>query len=159
MSEPFRLAAEKEQSLTVYTNRHVFAVDMQDGKTIGAVRAVDTLTGAITTYRGRMFIDCTGDGWVGFYAGAELRKGREARSEFGESLAPEQADEITMSGCSRATRCHSARWTRASPRLHPRRGRPVPRPRSSACSIRYFTGVSELGTRRDRRHLPGRGSR
>jgi len=98
-SEPFRLAAEAEKNLTVFVNRHVFAVEMRDKGAIAAVKAVDTLTGAITVYGGRQFIDCTGDGWVGYFAGAEYRIGREARAEFNESLAPEKADKITMSGC------------------------------------------------------------
>ena len=72
MSEPFRLLAEKEESLTVFVNRHVFAVEMSDEKTIAAVRAMDTLTGEISIYRATQFLDCTGDGWVGFYAGAKL---------------------------------------------------------------------------------------
>ncbi|MBO3842858.1 MAG: FAD-dependent oxidoreductase, partial [Candidatus Brockarchaeota archaeon] len=42
------------------------------------------------------FIDCTGDGTVGAAAGAEYRYGRESRAEFGESLAPEQADRMTQ---------------------------------------------------------------
>lgn len=28
-------------------------------------------------YRGKLFIDCTGDGWLGYYAGAKYRFGRE----------------------------------------------------------------------------------
>ncbi|TMV46435.1 FAD-dependent oxidoreductase [Paenibacillus mesophilus] len=43
-----------------------------------------------------VFIDCTGDGLVGFLAGASCRIGREARAEFGESWAPEVADDITL---------------------------------------------------------------
>lgn len=43
-----------------------------------------------------LFADCTGDGTVGFLAGADYRYGREASSEFGESLAPEKADSIVM---------------------------------------------------------------
>jgi hypothetical protein len=98
-SEPFRILSEREENLTVLVNRHVFAVDMTDKKTIAAVRAIDTLTGEIHIYRGRQFVDCTGDGWVGYFAGAEYRMGRESREEFGEDLAPAEADEITMSGC------------------------------------------------------------
>ena len=37
-----------------------------------------------------MFCDCTGDSRLGLEAGAEMRSGREARAEFGESLAPGQ---------------------------------------------------------------------
>lgn len=31
-----------------------------------------------------LFIDCTGDAWLGFWAGADWRYGREGRDEFGE---------------------------------------------------------------------------
>ncbi|WP_080840749.1 FAD-dependent oxidoreductase [Cohnella massiliensis] len=47
-------------------------------------------------FESRMFLDCTGDGLVGFLAGAEFRLGREARSEYGEEWAPEVADDITL---------------------------------------------------------------
>lgn len=47
-------------------------------------------------FRARLFIDTTGHGWIGYYAGAEFRHGTEARSEFSETLAPEKATENTM---------------------------------------------------------------
>ena len=43
-----------------------------------------------------LFSDCTGDGTIGFLAGAHWRMGREGRDEYGESLAPETADKLTM---------------------------------------------------------------
>ena len=43
-----------------------------------------------------LFADCTGDGNIGFLAGADYRMGREGRMDFGESLAPEKADSLTM---------------------------------------------------------------
>jgi hypothetical protein len=43
-----------------------------------------------------IYLDCTGDGLVGFMAGAKYRLGREAQSEFNEPWAPEEADEITL---------------------------------------------------------------
>ena len=43
-----------------------------------------------------LFSDCTGDGTIGYLAGADYRMGRESRSEFGEELAPEIADDMTM---------------------------------------------------------------
>ena len=99
MSEPFRIVTAAEKDLTVFLNRHVFAAEMRDDKTIAAVKAVDTLTGEITSYRAKVFLDCTGDGWVGFFAGAKFARGREARAKYNESLAPAKADDITMSGC------------------------------------------------------------
>ena len=99
MSEPFLALAQGEKKLSVFLNRRVIAADMQSPTQIGGVQAVDTLTGAMTSYRGKIFLDCTGDGWLGFYAGARYRHGRESRDEYGESLAPEKADRINMSGC------------------------------------------------------------
>ncbi len=42
------------------------------------------------------FADCSGDGRLAFEAGAHYRRGREARSEYGETGAPEAADECGM---------------------------------------------------------------
>jgi hypothetical protein len=44
----------------------------------------------------RQFLDCTGDCRLGIEAGAEYRVGREARAEFGESLAGDTADRHTL---------------------------------------------------------------
>jgi len=99
MSEPLKLLTEAEKNLTVLMEQRVIGVKMADEKTIESVRAMHTRTGEVTVFRGRIFIDCTGDGWLGYYAGAEYRLGREAKDEFGEDLAPDAPDSITMSGC------------------------------------------------------------
>jgi hypothetical protein len=44
----------------------------------------------------KIFADCSGDGVLAPLTGAEFRIGREARSEYGETIAPEQADQRTM---------------------------------------------------------------
>jgi len=98
-SNAFMTLCKAEKNLTVFLNQHVFEAVMDGKKRIKGVRSVSTLTGLISEYRGTLFIDCSGDGWLGYYAGAEYRQGREASSEFGEDLAPEKADDITMSGC------------------------------------------------------------
>lgn len=46
--------------------------------------------------RARFFADCSGDGRLGFEAGADYRMGREAKAEYGESLAQDQADSYTL---------------------------------------------------------------
>lgn len=43
-----------------------------------------------------LFVDATGDSRLGLESGAEIRWGREARSEFQETLAPEKADGETL---------------------------------------------------------------
>ncbi len=99
MSAAFQELADAEPNLTVFYNSRVINAEKPSGQSISAVIAVNTLTLRHKRFSGKMFVDCTGDGWVGFYAGAEYRFGREASGEFGESAAPEQADSITMSGC------------------------------------------------------------
>ncbi|QHW31750.1 FAD-dependent oxidoreductase [Paenibacillus rhizovicinus] len=47
-------------------------------------------------FEGDVVLDCTGDGLVGFLAGAKYRIGREAKAEFNEDWAPEIADDITL---------------------------------------------------------------
>ncbi len=98
MSEAYHIQAAGEKNLTVFNNSRVMGVERR-GTAITAVQAVSTLTLAPIRVRGKQFIDCTGDGWVGYYAGAAYRFGRESRDEFGESAAPPAADRITMSGC------------------------------------------------------------
>jgi hypothetical protein len=44
----------------------------------------------------KMFVDATGDSRLALESGAAFRMGREARSEFNESLAPEKADMETL---------------------------------------------------------------
>jgi hypothetical protein len=98
---PFSYAAEmavaRENNISLFLNENVCAADMADGA-IRSVRSANTLSGERSVFRADWFIDCTGDGWLGHYAGAEYRLGREAQSEFKESLAPKEASRETMSG-------------------------------------------------------------
>lgn len=97
----------KESNLSVFGGERIVAAETsarpESPSRPGIVAAVsrNTLAGVRTRWRGTVFIDCTGDGWLGCYAGAEYRLGREAAAEFGEpqDLAPEKADSLTMSGC------------------------------------------------------------
>lgn len=98
-SAPWQKLAEAETNLTVFFNHRVDGVIMDNESRIKGVEAVQTLDGTRAVFIGTMFVDCTGDGWVGYYAGADFRLGREARNEFNEPDAPLLADNITMSGC------------------------------------------------------------
>ena len=94
--------AKDEENLTVLVNAHVTGVQMKDDTTISGVTVLDMNTLLKTSYTARQFIDCTGDGWVGYYAGAKYRFGREAAYQHKEDIAPEAADTMTMSGCIRS---------------------------------------------------------
>lgn len=91
--------ANSEKSLTIRYNCHACDVVMKDDKTIQSVVVLDIHKLTKSSYTGKMFIDCTGDGWLGYYAGAKYRLGRESESQHNESLAPQFADTLTMSGC------------------------------------------------------------
>ena len=97
MSDAYRVQAAAETNLAVRLNERVLNVE-KDARRISAVFSKNTLTGKWTRYRAKVFIDCTGDGWLGYYAGVPYRKGREGRDEFGEAEAPDVPDATTMSG-------------------------------------------------------------
>ncbi len=62
---------------------------------ITSIDARNTRSGKELRFEAPVFIDCTGDGWIGYRAGAKYRTGREGRTEFDESLAPPQPDAMT----------------------------------------------------------------
>ena len=84
-----------EPNIRLFLNTHVFRVE-KDGSRIKAAVARSTITGREFRFSGRWFVDCTGDGNLGFLAGADYRMGRESRAETGESHAPEKADQLVM---------------------------------------------------------------
>ncbi|GJM78393.1 hypothetical protein HMSSN139_08890 [Paenibacillus sp. HMSSN-139] len=88
-----------EPNLSLYLNTDVHEVEA-DGEE--EARQIRSVTGWMMgserriRFESPIFLDCTGDGLVGFLAGAKYRLGREARHEFGEAWAPEVADDITL---------------------------------------------------------------
>ncbi|MHC4741765.1 MAG: FAD-dependent oxidoreductase [Planctomycetota bacterium] len=87
--------AKAEKNLSLFVNVHAFDVEM-DGSRITAVIAKDIRNSKELRFKGKLFADCTGDGTLGFLAGADFRMGREGKAETGESLAPEKPDKMTM---------------------------------------------------------------
>ena len=63
---------------------------------IASVIAMNVLTGEELRFEAPLFADCTGDATLGVLAGAMYSIGREPQSAFGEELAPQQADDMTM---------------------------------------------------------------
>jgi hypothetical protein len=82
-----------EKNIRLYLGWHVFRATRK-GNDIEAVDAKNATTNRELRFSAPVFVDCTGTGTVGFLAGADYRLGREARSEFHESLAPETADKL-----------------------------------------------------------------
>lgn len=86
---------QAEKSLHLFLNTHACGVE-KEGDRIAAVVARDIRSGKQLRFAGRVFADCTGDGTIGFLAGADYRYGRESREQTGEQLAVEKADRQTM---------------------------------------------------------------
>jgi len=84
-----------ERNLRLFLNMHAHAVE-KDADRIVAVIARDIRTGKDLRFRASLFADCTGDGTIGFLAGADWRMGRESWQETGETLAPQEPDKMTM---------------------------------------------------------------
>jgi hypothetical protein len=85
-----------EENISLFLNTRAVSVEMRGNSRIRSVIAINVHTGRRMRFSAPLFADTTGHGWIGYYAGAEYRMGQEARSEFGESLAPVEAGERTM---------------------------------------------------------------
>ncbi len=90
-----RQAVEKEENISLFLNTHVYSASTKNGK-IKSVTAKNIITGKEYKFWGKLFADCTGDGNLGFLAGADFRVGRESKNKTGEIRAPEKADNLVM---------------------------------------------------------------
>lgn len=84
-----------EPDIALFLNTSVYETGMENGR-IGWVDGLQLASERRFRFESGYFIDCSGDGVAAYQAGALYRWGREAQSEFGESLAPETADGCTM---------------------------------------------------------------
>jgi hypothetical protein len=88
-----------EPGIRLFLNTDVREVDAEGSDSGRRIRSVTGWTMGSErriAFRSPVFIDASGDGLPGYLAGAEFRIGREARSEFDESWAPELADDVTL---------------------------------------------------------------
>lgn len=84
-----------EKNIHLLMPYHAVSVE-HDSDMITAVIAQDTYTGRQVRLEAPLFADCTGDGTIGYKAGAAFMTGREDKEYFGESIAPEMADTSVM---------------------------------------------------------------
>jgi FAD dependent oxidoreductase len=80
-----------EPNITLLLNTAVHDLEKSDADTIKSVRAFCSQNSTAYEITAPIFIDASGDGIVGFLAGAAFRIGAESRSEFGELFAPEKS--------------------------------------------------------------------
>jgi len=87
--------ARYEPNVTLLLNCTCLAAEMQ-GSRIASALGWQLTTQTYHRVRAKVFADCSGDAILAPLTGAAFRMGREARSEYGESIAPETADSRTM---------------------------------------------------------------
>jgi hypothetical protein len=84
-----------EPNITLLLDSVLYAATTRDQRIEQALVRCDK-TEHLYRITAKLFCDCTGDSRLALEAGADMRSGREARTEFGESLAPEKADDHTL---------------------------------------------------------------
>ena len=85
-----------EKNIRLFLNTHMRGVATNETGAIMKLYAQNTVNSGYEIITAKWFADCTGDGNLGFAAGADFRMGREAKSETNEPDAPATADTITM---------------------------------------------------------------
>jgi hypothetical protein len=83
-----------EPGIRLFLGWHAFGVQKKHNRIV-AVDARHVSTGKEMRFSAPLFVDCTGDGWIGYWAGAAYRQGREGYREFNESRAPNEPDKRT----------------------------------------------------------------
>ncbi|MBQ7321600.1 MAG: FAD-dependent oxidoreductase [Clostridia bacterium] len=90
-------AVKKQKGLTTYLNTVMYDCETNEaGDCVTAILCVQETTEMRLRLTAPLFVDATGHGTLGYYAGAEYRQGSESRAETGEEDAPEQANNERM---------------------------------------------------------------
>jgi hypothetical protein len=84
-----------ENNISLFLNFRACKVE-KEGTSIKTVFAKHIETAEELSFSAPLFADCTGDGTIGYLAGADFSMGRESKAEFNEPTAPEEADKMTM---------------------------------------------------------------
>ena len=87
--------ARKEKNLTLLLNCSCLDAKTEDGR-ICSVTGWQLTTQRYHCVKAQIFADCSGDSILAPLTGAPYRMGREAQREYGEDIAPKQADSCTM---------------------------------------------------------------
>ncbi len=88
-------AAKKERNLDLYLNTTMHAVFIEKGR-VQEIDCYQMTTEKHLQIRAKFFADCTGNGTLCYFAGAEYKIGSEGKAEYGEEHAPEQANNKRM---------------------------------------------------------------
>jgi hypothetical protein len=93
---------EKYTNISIFLNMRAYAANTSQDRII-SVDARHTSSGETVRFSAPLFIDCTGDGWIGYWAGAEYMYGREDSARYNENWelhkelwSPAQSDNRVM---------------------------------------------------------------
>ncbi|ONI44763.1 pyridine nucleotide-disulfide oxidoreductase [Candidatus Epulonipiscioides gigas] len=86
---------KNEPNIDLYLNTSMTGCTVEDNK-IKCITAFQVTTQKEFTLYGTLFCDTTGDANLAYEAGADFTIGREAKSTYNESFAPDVADAHTM---------------------------------------------------------------
>ena len=84
-----------QPGLTLLLNTSMQDVAIEEGR-IRRILCYQSTTETHWTIAGEIFIDCTGNGTLGYFAGADYRTGSEGREEFQEPDAPPEPNDHRM---------------------------------------------------------------
>ncbi len=85
-----------EKNISMFLGYTVTGVEKESDDRISAVIAVKAEDRSKIRIKGKLFSDSTGDSWLGYFAGADMTYGREAKSDYDEEDGQEVADKMTM---------------------------------------------------------------
>lgn len=88
-------AVKKQENLTVFYNTVMYDCETENDA-ITSILCVQETTEMRYKISAPIFVDSTGHGTLGYYAGAEYRQGSESKAETGELDAPEQGNNERM---------------------------------------------------------------
>ena len=93
---------QQYKNIDIHYNWRAYDAVAKDN-TIVHVDARHTSTGKRIRFKAPLFVDSTGDGWIGYWSGAEYSYGRESVYKYGEAWdkwgelwSPEEADNAVM---------------------------------------------------------------
>ena len=93
---------QKYENIDIHYNWRAYDAVAKEN-TIEYVDARHTSTGERIRFEAPLFVDATGDGWIGYWAGAEYSYGRESVYKYGEAWdkwgelwSPEEPDNAVM---------------------------------------------------------------
>lgn len=82
-----------EPNIDLFLNHHAYKVDKDGDKKIASVYAFDTRTSEQKRFSGKLYVDCTGHGTIGYLANADFEMAEKGRMGMSNMWAWAEADQ------------------------------------------------------------------